>query len=106
MNFKGIDLSFIPFLIIWGSKLSSFNIEEPLLNSWIGEGVNPIGIHRTSWKEDAIFIAIKGGSPSLSHGHMDIGSFVMDANGVRWAIDLGAHNYHSLESKGINIWKV
>ena len=106
MNYQGIDFSFLPFLLIWGSKLSSFYTDEPLLNSWIAEGVNPLGIHRTSWKDDAIFIAIKGGSPSLSHGHMDIGSFVMDANGVRWAIDLGAHNYHSLESKGINIWKV
>jgi len=106
MNFKGIDLSFIPFLIVWGSKLSSFNTKKPLLNSWIGEGVNPIGIHRTSWKDDAIFIAIKGGSPSLNHGHMDIGSFVMDADGIRWAIDLGAHNYYALESKGINIWDV
>jgi len=106
MNFKGIDLSFIPFLIIWGSKLSSFNTEEPLLNSWIGEGVNPIGIHRTSWDKNAIFIGIKGGSPSGNHAHMDIGSFVMDADGVRWAIDLGAHNYYALESKGINIWGV
>ena len=106
MNYQGIDFSFLPFLLIWGSKLSSFYTDEPLLNSWIGEGVNPIGIHRTSWKEDAIFIAIKGGSPSLSHGHMDIGSFVMDADGVRWAMDLGAHNYYALESKGINIWGV
>ncbi len=105
-KYQGIDFSFLPFLLIWGSKLSSFNSDEPLLNSWIGEGKNPIGIHRTSWKEDAIFIAIKGGSPSLSHGHMDIGSFVMDADGVRWAIDLGAHNYYALESKGINIWGV
>ena len=105
-KYQGIDFSFLPFLLIWGSKLSSFNSEEPLLNSWIGEGKNPIGIHRTSWKEDAIFIAIKGGSPSLSHGHMDIGSFVMDADGVRWAMDLGAHNYYALESKGINIWGV
>jgi hypothetical protein len=31
---------------------------------------------------------------------MDAGSFVFDANGVRWASDLGAQNYYSIESKG------
>jgi hypothetical protein len=35
---------------------------------------------------------------------MDAGSFVFEANGVRWACDLGLQSYHSLESKGINLW--
>ena len=35
---------------------------------------------------------------------MDIGSFVMDADGVRWAMDLGSHDYYQLESKGLDIW--
>ncbi|MCX7009954.1 MAG: heparinase II/III family protein [Kiritimatiellaeota bacterium] len=35
---------------------------------------------------------------------MDIGTFVMDADGVRWAEDLGMQDYHSLESKGVNLW--
>ncbi len=34
---------------------------------------------------------------------MDVGSFVFEADGVRWAIDLEAQNYHSLESPGMNI---
>ncbi len=34
---------------------------------------------------------------------MDVGSFVMEANGVRWASDPGMQNYESLESKGMNI---
>ena len=38
------------------------------------------------------------------HAHMDMGSFVMDADGVRWADDFGLQNYNSLESKGINLW--
>jgi len=29
---------------------------------------------------------------------------VMDARGVRWAIDLGGHNYHKLEQQGLHIW--
>ncbi|HEY1055431.1 MAG TPA: heparinase II/III family protein, partial [Emticicia sp.] len=44
------------------------------------------------------------GSPSISHGHMDVGSFVMDANGERWSMDFGMQEYESLESKGVNLW--
>jgi hypothetical protein len=35
---------------------------------------------------------------------MDIGSFVLDADGVRWAHDLGAEGYHGIESRGMNLW--
>lgn len=35
---------------------------------------------------------------------MDIGSFVMEADGVRWAMDLGLQDYNSLETKGVNLW--
>jgi len=60
---------------------------------------------RTSWTDPrAIFVGVKGGSPSVNHAHMDIGSFVMEADGVRWAMDFGSQDYHSLESKGIDLW--
>jgi hypothetical protein len=48
--------------------------------------------------------SLKGGSPSTNHGHMDVGSFVLDMLGERWAIDLDPQSYHSLESKGIDLW--
>ena len=32
---------------------------------------------------------------------MDAGSFVLDADGVRWAHDLGAENYNRIESLGM-----
>jgi hypothetical protein len=35
---------------------------------------------------------------------MDVGSFVFDANGVRWALDLGKDGYHQVESRGLNLW--
>lgn len=35
---------------------------------------------------------------------MDIGSFVMEAENVRWATDLGSQNYESLESLGMKIF--
>jgi hypothetical protein len=35
---------------------------------------------------------------------MDIGSFVLDADRVRWAHDLGAESYHGIEARGMNLW--
>jgi hypothetical protein len=104
ISVKGNDYRFLPFLTIWGKRLDINTITEPKNKSWTGNGVTPVGIHRTSWDNEAIFIGIKGGSPSNPHAHMDVGSFVMDANNVRWAIDLGAHDYYKLESQGLNIW--
>ncbi|MBQ2444811.1 MAG: heparinase II/III family protein, partial [Oscillospiraceae bacterium] len=49
-----------------------------------------------SEKEDAyqIYAAIKGGYNSTSHADMDVGTFVMEAMGVRWFTDLGSDNYN------------
>jgi hypothetical protein len=40
------------------------------------------------------YLGIKGGAnDACEHGHYDLGSFVFDANGVRWAVDLGPDDY-------------
>lgn len=49
---------------------------------------------RTSWNDpNAWYIGFKGGDNGASHAHLDLGSFVMDAFGQRWAIDLGPDTY-------------
>jgi len=37
---------------------------------------------------------------------MDVGTFVMDAKGERWAMDFGMQDYNSLESAGIDLWSM
>jgi len=101
---EGGSNRFFPMILIWGAMMDEFKYKKPTVNSWTGNGKNPIGIHRSSWDKNAIFVGIKGGTVAISHSHMDMGSFVMDADGVRWAIDLGGHPYHKLESQGLNIW--
>lgn len=45
---------------------------------------------RSSWTDsDAISVAFKGGDNGANHNHHDMGHFIMDALGERWAIDLG-----------------
>ncbi len=81
------------------------NDAPPAAKSWIGEGKVPVALHRSAWNDpQAAFLATKGGSPAVSHGHMDIGSFVYEVEGIRWAVDPGMQNYFSLESKGVNLW--
>ncbi|MGC4031129.1 MAG: heparinase II/III family protein [Tepidisphaeraceae bacterium] len=71
---------------------------------WVGGGRTPVALMRTAWTPEAAFLGIKGGSPSASHGHMDVGSFVYENAGVRWAIDLPLQEYHGLEAAGLNLW--
>jgi len=79
------------------------NVQLPL--SWNGEGTVPISVFRSSWSDPrATFVGLKAGSPSASHGHMDIGSFVLDSDGVRWATDLGSEDYYRIESRNMELW--
>ncbi len=95
----------LPATMIWGKGISLEKVTEPKEMIWLGQGKNPVAMMRTSWsKPDAIYVGLKAGSPSVNHGHMDVGSFVMDANGERWVMDFGMQEYESLESKGVKLW--
>ena len=87
---------------VWWSRLDEIRpAAAELPRYWLGRGEQPVAVFRSAWGDpDAAFLATKGGKATLSHGHMDAGSFVLDALGVRWAEDLGAQDYESLESKG------
>jgi hypothetical protein len=96
---------FLPALMIWAKDIPTERIEAPVAKFWVGQGKNPVCLMRTSWTDpDAIYLGFKAGSPSVNHGHMDIGSFIVEAEGVRWVSDLGSQNYESLESKGMSIF--
>ncbi len=94
-----------PAVMIWGKDLSLDKISAPKYTVWKGQGANPVCLMRTSWTDpNAIYLGFKTGSPSVNHGHMDIGSFVMESEGSRWATDFGMQEYESLESKGIQVF--
>ena len=58
-------------------------------------GVQDICTMRTAWNDpNAAFLGFKGGYNRANHGHLDIGSFVYEVNGIRWAVDLGMENYN------------
>ena len=56
--------------------------------------VRNVLVARSSWIDPmATWVGFKGGSVAYTHSHMDLGSFVFEAKGYRWAIDLGADSY-------------
>ena len=95
-----------PLTLFW-VKAPSADIATKLPLTWDAQGPVPITVQRSSWKDDeAMFVGLKGGSPSGNHGHMDGGSFVLDTKGVRWAIDIGAEGYHGIEKRGMDLWNM
>ncbi len=102
-RFKGIRE--LPAIMIWAKNIPLANISEPAEKFWVGQGANPVAMMRSGWTDPrALYLGFKAGSPSVNHGHMDIGSFVMEADNRRWATDLGAQSYESLESLGMHIF--
>ena len=54
-----------------------------------------VALLRSDWDNpQALFVGFKAGDNKANHSHLDLGSFVFDAAGVRWATDLGADNYN------------
>ena len=95
----------LPVSLIWAKDIPLERIDEPASKFWVGQGANPVALMRTSWEDpQAIYLGFKAGAPNVNHGHMDIGSFIMEAGGVRWAGDFGLQSYESLESKGMKIF--
>ena len=53
-------------------------------------GNAPLVIVRNGWKFDGTdtYLGIKGGLTNTGHAHMDVGSFIFEAEGERWSDDM------------------
>jgi hypothetical protein len=60
---------------------------------------------RSSWTDpDALWVGVKGGDNAANHSHLDLGGFVLDALGRRWALDLGGDDYNLPQYFGARRW--
>ncbi|SDU11564.1 Heparinase II/III-like protein [Verrucomicrobium sp. GAS474] len=101
------EARFFPLALLWHDPSSEAEEGDaparPL--AWLGRGKVPVAVFRSAWDDpEAVFVGIKGGSPSDPHAHMDVGSMVVEADGIRWAVDPGMQEYDTLESVGVNLW--
>ena len=97
----------LPAMLIWGAGAPMEKAVAPQETFWAGRGNTPVCVMRSGWGDpNARFVGVKLGSPRINHGHMDVGSFVFEADGVRWAIDLGSEDYNTTETRGVDLWNM
>jgi hypothetical protein len=64
-----------------------------------------VAVLRSEWDNPkALFVGFKAGDNKANHSHLDLGSFVFDAAGARWAMDLGADDYNLPGYFGAQRW--
>lgn len=101
---------FLPLLVYYASQVRFDRVDPPSARVWAGRGETPVVLIRTGWDDGAgdRYLGVKGGQAGTNHGHMDAGSFVYDARGIRWAADLGNQPYAQteavVEALGKDLW--
>ena len=100
------DNRLLPFLLIWSIDQNLTNLPPPVETTYIAQGASAVAALRTGWGASDIYLAVKGGTPSGNHAHMDIGSFVMEAMDIRWTMDFGMSDYNNLETNGVDLWNM
>ncbi len=107
-NGKYVTEKFLPMALAYATTLNTETITAPAKKFWHGEGATPVVLVHKDWTlgESDRFLGIKAGKARTGHGHMDAGSFVYDALGCRWAMDLGSQSYTQVEEAGVNLWSM
>jgi hypothetical protein len=90
------------FHLIWSSSDTQETSSEPP-PSTLFRGIN-VAYLRSDWSPAATYIGFKAGENRATHSHLDLGSFVLDSQGVRWAIDLGMDDYNLPSYFGSQRW--
>lgn len=79
------------FDLLWYAPLKETKVQLPL--NTVFRTVD-VAFLRSSWDDPkALYVGFKGGDNKANHCHLDLGSFVFDALGYRWAEDLGGDSY-------------
>jgi len=93
-----------PLDLVWFPRVDKSPQETGFARAQQFRGAN-VAFLRTSWADpNALYVGAKGGDNGASHAHLDLGSFVFDAAGVRWAIDLGPDDYNLPDYFGKKRW--
>ncbi len=92
-EFKSTD----SFIMLWYQPTEK-SPYEGVPEGGVYHGKVPVASLRTRWDDpNATYVGFKGGYNQVSHGNLDIGSFVLDALGQRWVSDFGSESDYNLE---------
>lgn len=94
-----------PLDLLWGvTWLTKTDKPTPLPLDRHFQGVSVVFL-RGDWNDpSATFVGFKGGDNRVNHGHLDLGSFVLDMLGQRWFVDLGPDDYNLPGYFGSHRW--
>lgn len=89
---KMVDIEDAVHTLIWyDTDIKEGESNLPLDSAYYGEGV---ATFRDQWTDGVTtFAAIHGGKTRQCHQQLDVGSFVYDYAGIRWAQELGSTPY-------------
>lgn len=76
-------------------RLGHFASKESEEHVFQAGGEVPVAILRRGWGPEDAYLGIKGGMDKGGHAHMDQGSFVFDADGVRWVAEYPHEAYEN-----------
>jgi hypothetical protein len=83
-----------PLHLLWYQLGEQDPAAAGVSRSWLSPKLNSVFL-RSGWNDKAAgYAAVKGGSNWVSHAHPELGSFVYDARGQRWGMDLGLDDYN------------
>lgn len=99
------------FIHIYHASLCDVaDLKQPSKKVFHGRGTNPLIMARTGWEHSDIYLGAKGGTTRNGHSHMDAGSFVYEADGLRWIREPNAPGYSRtetlLKTLGGSLWKL
>lgn len=79
--------------IPWYDTASSTADALPKLKVY--EGINDIVVFNGDRNiPNSLYLIAKTGDPDMAHQQLDIGTFIVEMNGIRWTDDLGTDNYN------------
>ncbi len=81
-----------PISLFWYNPESE--VKKPIQNDKLFKNINVACLHSSIGDANDIFIGFKGGDNRVAHGDLDVGTFVLDMLGERWAEDLGPDDYN------------
>ena len=88
----------LTLMLKYAMTLDCSNVTGFSQKFYSAQGNTPMMMCRSGWDKNDHYLGIKGGQDGYLHGHMDGGSFVYDAHGVRWAMDYVRQNYAEVET--------
>src|SRR5262249_3582420 len=93
-----------PWDLIWMDQRGSGAKESGWATDAMFRGISAVFL-RGAWEDPrAAGRGIRGGDNGANHSHLDLGTFVLDANGKRWVEGLGPDDYNLPDYFGKKRW--